>query len=300
MIKQRKTVLITGASGMLGLKLIAVLGRKYKIIALYHGNGQQVNGFKKFAADIGSAKAVAALQKQIEKVDVVIHCAAVTEVNKCELNPAQCRRVNIIGTKNVRDLTSAYGAKLIYISTPMIFSGKTGNYKEGSRARPLNLYGQTKLQAEKIVARYPASLIIRSNPIGVRPPGAHPSFIQWFVERARKNEPFTLFSDVVINPLSTKTLTEILIRIVDHFKPGVLHLGSRDRANKTEIWQYIVKKFPKFDAPLTNLSVAKTEVARIANRPREMWLNVSRAERFGYRVPSWKREVAAVLRELKV
>ncbi len=300
MIDRKKTILITGASGMLGLKLINVLKKRYKVIALYHSNGQHINDIMKLATDIGDAKTVTALKKQIEKIDVVIHCAAVTEVNKCELNPALCRKVNITGAKNIRDLASFYKAKFIYISTPMIFSGERGNYRENSETKPLNLYGQTKLKAEKMVVGYSNTLIIRSNPIGIRPPGAHPSFIQWFVERARKNESFTLFSDVVINPISTQTLAAILVKIIGYFKPGIIHLGSHDRVNKADIWRYIVKNFPKFSVPVTSLSVTKTEAAKIADRPKEMWLNVAKAEKLGYRVSSWKREVSLVLRDLKI
>lgn len=233
-------------------------------------------------------------------IDYIIHCAAMTEVNKCEQNKTLCYDVNVAGTKNIVNLARQFRANLIYISTPMVFSGKKGNYKETDIPHPVNYYAKTKLLGEKEVAKYKQGLILRVNPIGVRPPAAHPSFIQWFVQAAKQNRSFDLFSDVKINPISTETFGRILLTIMKNFSPGILHLGSRDVANKADIWRLIVKRFPGFKGQVSTITVDKTEAAKIASRPKEMWLNIEKASTQGIPLPLWGTEVKKVLKDLGV
>lgn len=285
MTKNKKTILVTGASGMLGLKLYHVLREKgFNVIK------------NKF--DISSAKAVEEFSEKLKRLDCIIHCAAATDVNKCELEKKLCFSVNVTGTKNIVDMAQHFGANLIYISTPMVFSGTEGDYKETSRPKPLNYYAKTKLLGEKEVLKYKNSLVLRANPIGVRPPGAHPSFIQWFVDAARNNKSFTLFTDIRVNPISTTTFSDIISKLINDFKRGVLHLGSADVVNKAEIWDLILSRFSKFSGVVKKASVDKTETNKIAKRPKEMWLNVQKAVTLGYEMPSWKAEVARVLNEI--
>ena len=270
---------------MLGLKLCEVL---------------KESGFnlKKERFNIASSKETKRISKKFENINSIIHCAAVTEVNKCENNKARCFKVNVIGTRNVVDLARFYDANLIYISTPMIFSGRDGNYKEDDTPEPVNYYAKSKMYGEREVLKYSKGLVIRANPIGVRPPGAHPSFIQWFVNAAKENKSFTLFNDVKINPISTLKFSEIIASLLMDFKPGILHLGSSDIVNKADIWWLIVSKFLEFKGRVSEKSVNKTKAGQIAKRPKEMWLNVEKAVSLGYEMPSWKGEVDLVVREL--
>ena len=180
----------------------------------------------------------------------------------------------------------------------MVFSGKKGNYKETDKVDPPNYYGKTKNEAEKMVLKYKKGLVVRANPIGKRPLGAHPSFMQWFVDMASNDRSFSLFTDVVINPISTSTLALIIGDIINNFRPGILHLGSKNRVNKAQIWEEVVKLFPNYSGKITKLSVNKTHAGKIASRPHEMWLSVDKALDIGYRLPNWKEEVHMVLNEI--
>lgn len=282
----KSIILITGSSGMLGRKLVDVLSKNFSVI--------------KTRFDITDAQAVASMQKRFQRIDTIIHCAAMTEVNKCELNQRECWRTNVGGTANVANLARHYDAKLIFISTPMVFSGTKGNYREHDLPHPQNYYARSKLAGEKIVLRYSRGLVVRVNPIGKRPARSHPSFIQWFIQRARKNESFSLFSDVLINPISTTTLTHALECIIRNFQPGILHLGSKDVVSKADIWRYILKRFPNYSAQVVREPVRATSAGKIAKRPRHMWLNVAKARRFGIVPPLWRREVEIVLKELGI
>jgi dTDP-4-dehydrorhamnose reductase len=291
-------ILITGASGMLGAKISVVLaGKGFEVLACYDSNEEFVPNAKNIT------KIRLDITKKIDPgrfkdISCIVHCAAVTDVNFCEQNQKLCSKVNVDGTKNLIDLARSSDADFIYISTPMVFSGEEGNYTEEDKTNPLNYYGKTKVKAEKFVLKYPRGLVIRANPIGKRPIGAHPSFMQWFVDMALNNRSFSLFTDVVINPISTKTFSNILVDIINGFKPGIIHLGSRDNVNKAEIWEEVLRAFPGYSGKVTRSSVNKTHAGKIAMRPHEMWLNTGKAVGMGYSMPAWKDEVGIVLKEI--
>ncbi len=298
-MKKQKTILVTGASGMLGSKICTILAKKgFNILAVYNSNEEFVpsgKNIEKLSIDITKKINI----EKSKKIDTIIHCAAVTDVNFCETNKDICKKVNVDGTQNLINFSKPVGADFIYISTPMVFSGKKGGYKEGDKTDPLNYYGKTKVEAEKIVLKYKKGLVIRANPIGKRPLGAHPSFMQWFVDMAANNRSFSLFTDVVINPISTTTFSEILAKIIDNFNPGILHLGSTDSVNKADIWEEVLKSFPGYSGNVTRTSVNKTQAGQVATRPHEMWLNGEKAQEMGYKMPDWKSEVRMVIKDIR-
>lgn len=298
MLKFPKKILVTGASGMLGSKMSLVLAQKgFYVLASYSSSEEFVpvgKNIEKTHLDITYKIS----PSRFRDVQTIIHCAAITDVNFCELNRPLCSKVNVGGTENLIDLVKKLNAQFIYISTPMVFSGKRGDYKETSKIEPANYYGKTKCEAEKMTLKYKNSLVLRANPIGKRPLGAHPSFIQWFVDMASNNRSFNLFTDVIINPISTVTLSNILVEIIKNFKPGILHVGSKDRVNKADIWNEVLKYFPDYSGKITKLSVNKTNAGKIALRPHEMWLNVDKAIGMGIYLPSWRDEVHEVLEDV--
>lgn len=283
---------------MLGSKISVVLAQKgFFILAAYNSNEEFVPSGKSIEKTNFDVTREISLS-QFKNVQTIIHCAAVTDVNFCELNQDICRKVNVEGTRNLINLAKSLDIQFIYISTPMVFSGKKGNYKETDKTNPPNYYGKTKNDAEKIVLEYKKGLVLRANPIGKRPPGAHPSFMQWFVDMASNNRSFNLFTDVVINPISTTALSSILAEIIKNFKSGILHIGSKNRVNKAEIWIEVLKRFPAYSGKVTKLSVNETHAGKTAFRPHEMWLNVDKAAGMGLSLPSWKDEVREVLEEI--
>jgi dTDP-4-dehydrorhamnose reductase len=297
-----KNVLVTGASGMVGLELLKYFaGEKLNVFGICHnrcGLIKESKRIKKLQLDLAAENAQSAITGRFKRIDAIIHCAAMTDVNKCELEKSACFRANVKATESIVNLAKIYSSGLIFLSTPMVFSGKRGNYKESDAPNPLNYYARTKLLGEKLVLQYKKGLVLRVNPIGVRPPGAHPSFIQWFVEAAENNRSFQLFSDVRINPISTQSLSKIIFRLLNHFRAGTFHLGSRDVVNKAEIWDRIISGYKNFSGKVSRISVSKTKAGKIASRPKEMWLNVKKAQRSGYRLPTWKTELDLVLKSM--
>jgi dTDP-4-dehydrorhamnose reductase len=113
--------------------------------------------------------------------DAVIHTAAMTNVDECELNPEACRIQNVEAVKNVIAACEKTGAHLIHLSTDFIFDGKDGPYDEMAIPNPISIYGQSKLDAENLVmaASCPWSIVRTVLVYGIAPGLSRSNIILW-------------------------------------------------------------------------------------------------------------------------
>lgn len=144
MLAADNRILITGGSGALGSAIS-------KLIPCIAPNSSELN-----ITDY--AQCQAAIERY--NPDIVIHCAAWTDVAGAEKAKDKCWEVNVTGTENM--VRAATGCRFIYISTEYVFDGERGNYKEDDIPRPVNFYALTKLCGEIAVRQYPNTLIIRT------------------------------------------------------------------------------------------------------------------------------------------
>ena len=241
--------------------------------------------------------AIKNIAKQGKKYDWIIHTAAVTNVDQCEKDKKLCHDTNVKGTKNIIDLASSIKARLIYISTASVFSGKEGNYKESDLPDPKNYYNLSKLLGEQIVSEYSLGLILRINLIGIHPQGKNgrgQNFFEWLVDSVKANEDINLFTDVIVNPLSNLTLAELIAQIIKK-KPAenILHLGTNTRLSKADIGKIVIKHFKDYSGKAEYVSI---DSASGAERPKQMWLNTDCAQKNqGLKMPSCESEVKKIL-----
>ena len=154
---KRKNIVITGISGFLGSHVKTVFEVDHNIYDI--------------GLDITDADKIKNYSIPGKKIDWIIHTAAVVDVDVCEHDQQRCYQVNFEGTKNIRDLAKKMRAKLIYISSAIVFFGEKGNYKEHDIPYPQNFYSLSKLLGEQIVSDYDRGLVLRINLIGVHPRG---------------------------------------------------------------------------------------------------------------------------------
>lgn len=144
MNKNNPKILITGSSGALG----SCIKRLIKCDA---PDSKELN-----ITDL--KKCLSAIKKY--NPDIIIHCAAWTDVAGAETNKKACWQTNVVGTENM--VRTAAGRRFIYISTHYVFDGTAGNYKEDNIPNPINFYSLTKLIGETIVKQYNNTLVIRT------------------------------------------------------------------------------------------------------------------------------------------
>jgi len=280
--------IVIGASGLLGSQLVKTFkGQGYEVLAVFNQKPELVvPDTNKIQCDISNEDAVLSLKKHIKPSSLIVHCAAITNVDLCEKNKELCKAVNIDGTKSVCKLARQIKSKLIYISTPSVFDGKKGNYKELDKTNPINYYNFSKVQGENHVLKYEKGLVIRTIPLGLHSAGRKPAnLLEWLVNSFKNNLDINLFTDVRINPLTITTLATIIAKVpfLLDLDNGVLHLGSRDVVSKADVGIEVKKFFPMYSGNLNLTSMDENN--QIAKRPKEMWLNVDKALSLGFDLP---------------
>ena len=146
----KRTLCVTGASGLLGSKTVELARESYKPIPLHNTESLYPDSLK---LDITSQKQALDLFSKL-KPEIVIHTASETNVDKCETQKEHAWKVNAEGTLNMAKACKKVGAKLVYISTDYVFDGEKGNYNEHDKPNPINYYGVTKLEGEKQVIKH--------------------------------------------------------------------------------------------------------------------------------------------------
>lgn len=281
-------VVITGASGLLGSHLVKIFkDQNYKVLAVFNRKPKfVVSDVERVKCDISSRDEVMALKNRVDTSFLIIHCAAITNVDLCEKEKDLCSAVNISGTRNVCELAQQVGAKLIYISTASVFDGKTGNYREADKSNPTNYYNFSKIEGENIILSYKKGIVVRTIPLGLHLADRESaSFLEWLVDSFKNNLDINLFTDVRINPLSVTTLAEAIVKIPTVMDGGLLHLGSRDVVSKADIGLEVKKFFPKYSGNLKLISMDDRRQS-LTTRPKEMWLNVDKALSLGFALPN--------------
>ena len=113
--------------------------------------------------------------------DVIVHCAAITDVDFCEKHADQAFKINALSLEKLQ--SAAPQARIIFISSDAVYEGQSSMHTEDSETRPLNIYGSTKLQGEKILARGVGNHVsVRTTIVGYNDNPQHRSFVEWMVE----------------------------------------------------------------------------------------------------------------------
>lgn len=265
-----KRILVTGASGLLGLT-ISRMAAQESVRELLPGGYEVWGGLRKerLAAPgaIGEAfhplyadlTEVGQIERMLEEArpEVVIHCAAMTEVDRCEAYPADAELLNAQVPRSLARLTARLGIKLVQISTDAVFDGQHGEYRESDPPHPLNAYGTSKLHGEQAVAEEnPDALIARVNFYGWSWQGRR-SLAEFFYNQFSAGQVIDGFDDIVFSPLLVNDLALILLRMVELNLCGLYHLVSSESQSKFAFGRMLARQFG-FDERLIRPASYKT------------------------------------------
>ena len=257
------TVLITGSNGLLGTALV-----KQAAFTDYEVVSTQV--------DIRNAPAV---REVIEKVQptAVLHTAAMTNVDTCELNPKLAYEINVEGTKHVAQAARSVGAKLIAVSSDYVFSGKHGPYSEEDLVGPISVYGLTKLQAERAVFDSGVDYCIaRTSVLFDWYVGARTNFVTWLIDTLRDGRETNIVTDQISSPTLTYSAAIMLLALVKQNVQGIFHTAGAESLSRYEFALRIAKCF-KLDASLIH-PILSADLQQPAQRPIHSGLRVTKIE----------------------
>jgi len=180
---------------------------------------------------------------------MIIHCAALTEVDRCEMYPEEAYQANTRLPGILARAAAQNGVRLLHISTDAIFDGQRGDYTESDEPGPINVYARTKLEGERSVAgANPDALIARVNFYGWSWQGSR-SLAEYFYNNLACGSPVLGFTDLIFCPLLVNDLVEILLRMLERGLSGVYHVVSSEALSKYTFGRMLARHF-SFDENL--------------------------------------------------
>lgn len=282
-------VFVTGGTGLLGYNILkAIEGRGFRVYATFHTHTPPtIDDVEWIKLDLEEFDKVITALKWI-KPNVVIHAAAYTDVDGCEMHRDKAYRINYLATKALAKSVLGIGDFLIYISTDYVFDGIKGMYKEDDLPNPINFYGLTKLLGEVAVQSIlgeEKSLVIRvSGLYGYSPTGKKNFGIQ-ALEKLMEGEEVRAFYDQYLSPTYAYSLAEKIVRILNTDFTGIIHIAG-ERMSRYEYVSMLAEVLSVTKSLVKPISIE--ELKLVARRPRDSSLDVSNARRLGLTLPDQK------------
>jgi dTDP-4-dehydrorhamnose reductase len=206
---------------------------------------------------------------KLSSPDCVINCAAMADVEECERNPEMARAVNSVGAKNLAEVCSENGIRLVHVSTDSVFDGMRGGYSEESVPNPLNAYSRTKLEGELFVSSTMTDHVIaRTSFYGLNRSGR--GLLNWIIQGLVESKEMVGFDDVVFNPLWVGDLASCLVELAGNKFRGALNCAGDQVLSKYKFTQVVADALGYPDARIKKGSC--DDIPFLARRPKRTHL----------------------------
>lgn len=241
-------ILITGASGLLGLNLCLGNWDTHSILGVERGKLHDTP-FELIRAELTGPGAVSRLI-DVARPDAILHTAANANIDSCESDPEGARYLNGELPGILAESAARAGVRFLHISTDAVFDGtKDGIYTEADAPNPLSVYAQTKLLGEQnVLSANPAAAVARVNFFGWSLSGTR-SLSEFFYNKLSAGQPCNGFTDVYFCPMFVGDLAETLVRMLDKGLSGLYHVVGAEALSKYEFGRRIAHQFG-FDSQL--------------------------------------------------
>ncbi len=231
--------IITGAAGLIGQYIVKTAPR--------WAPDWHVQGLTRADLDLTDHANVERTWQSI-KPAAVIHCAALSRTKDCEQDPASARRINVEVTAHLAQLSQ--DIPFIFLSSGEVFDGKTGWYGETDEPNPINVYGQTKLEAEQAVLQNSRHTVVRIVLTAGTSETGDRSFVEEMCRTAKAGKNVTLYADEFRCPLPAGVIARVIWELVDLKPPGLYHLGGSERLSRWEIGETLLPWYPELKGQL--------------------------------------------------
>ncbi len=236
----------------------------YHVTATARNTSPFISADKYISADLARSQDIEKLSAF--EYDVIIHTAALTNLEKCEQDHDLTDLMHIAATEELAQRNSE--SLFIYISTDSVFDGKSGAYSENDKPNPLNYYSYTKLMGEDAVNKQSNHhYILRTNMYGFHRP-ARRALFEWGYQSLAQGKEISGFTDVVFNPLYVGQLAEVIEQLITVNPPNEIYNATADESmSKFEFLQRCAEKFDLstdlvLESRLSKLSNNKSSVVR--------------------------------------
>jgi dTDP-4-dehydrorhamnose reductase len=266
----QKKVLITGGSGLLAVNWALSIRNNHEVTLLLHHKKISLSGVNTNIVSLNSlSECLSVLEKY--QPDIVIHTAALANIEECESNPELAYKTNAELAKNIAIACDRQDIKLVHISTDHLFSGQQSLVAEDEPTSPINIYAKTKLQGENLVLENcKEALIVRTNFFGWGMEYRQ-SFSDFIITKLRKNEKIDLFNDIFFTPILIDELCQKVHALAELNAHGVFNIVGGTRLSKYEFGIKLAEGFG-LQANLIN-SVSINRKLDLIARPKDMSLS---------------------------
>ena len=230
---KKKKILITGSNGLLGQKLVELLVRNpsFETVATAKGANRLPfhNGYSYLEMDITNVEEV---DKVVGKIlpDVIIHTAAMTNVDQCEAEKDNCWKLNVTAVEILIAACKKYGVFLEHLSTDFVFDGTSGPYKEEDSPNPISFYGWSKYAAEKAVISSDIKWAITRTVLvyGIAHDMSRSNIILWVKKSLEEGKSIKVVTDQFRTPTLAEDLAIGCFLIADQEAKGIFHISGKD------------------------------------------------------------------------
>jgi len=243
-----KTVLVTGSNGLLGQKLTDIYATKQDVKLIATGRGENrhplKSGYTYEVMDITNREQVFEVIGK-HKPDCIIHGAAMTNVDACELDPEACQLQNVKSTQNLVDAIADIDCHFVFVSTDFIFDGTSGPYKEDDEPNPLSIYGQSKLDGERYVQSNCKRWAIARTVLvyGLVADMSRSNIVLWARESLANKKAINVVDDQFRSPTLAEDLAAGCILIENQEAEGIFNISGKDQMSIYELVQRVANYF---------------------------------------------------------
>lgn len=278
-------LLITGASGLLGINLAMEAMGEHEVVGVDRGKLKSAP-FQVLKADILNMDELNSILDSINP-DWFINCAALANLEKCEEDPLQARILNTDLPGELAIACAKRNIPFVHLSTDSVFDGtKEGIYTEEDEPSPPGVYSKTKLDGERAVQQVnPQAIIARVNFYGWSL-GAKRSLSEFFVNNLSEGKNVNGFTDVIFCPMWVNHLSRTLIEMLKRNLSGLYHVVGAQAMNKYQFGVEVARKFGLRESLIEPQSVEKSSLT--ARRSHNLWLSIHKLSTdLGYAIPDF-------------
>lgn len=261
----KKQILGTGLSGLVGTRIVELLANEFEFADLSYDTGVDITSRDQVFSKV-----------QTSQAEWILHLAAKADVDGCETDKPLGKnglawKINVGGTENIVAAAQKYSKRVLYISTDFVFAGKKDLYSETDTPQPLNWYGQTKFEGEKLVVQYGQNIVARI---------AYPyravckikkDFIHTILDKLKLGAGIMVLKDHIFTPTLIDDIALAIKRLIVKNASGIFHVVGSTSLTPFAAAQLIAKEFGYAEALITPTSIANYYGGR-AKRPYKLRL----------------------------
>ncbi|MDZ7649818.1 MAG: SDR family oxidoreductase [Cytophagales bacterium] len=294
-------IVVTGANGLLGYKLIQLLNTKTDInlIATARKKANDLpQGVPFFELDIANHDQTLEVLTTT-KPDVVISAAAMTQVDQCETERETCWMTNVVGIENLVEGCDKIKCHLVHVSTDFIFDGSHGPLDESAVPNPVNFYGESKLAGEQVIQKSKLNWAILRTVLvyGVTPDLSRSNIVLWVKKSLEEGKTINVVNDQWRTPTLAEDLAMGCYLAASKKATGIYHISGEEMLTPFDIAMQTAEHF-KLDKSLIKPANSSTFKQPAARPPKTGFIITKAKRELGYQPHTFKEGLTLLASQL--